>query len=188
MMPSSVSILPSFPYSPNLLGNIDPHRTPGNTTAAANTSRTAELVDPRSQFVGHPLPVARLGGGSDTSPMDIRKTLREAGIPPAPTLGVVTGYVAHIFHGCTEARRADHGAIGAGQAACGNVIPARMLEVLVEKLFDSCGVDAAHLLACRCYGRVCFLRILFSGRSHLQFGEHLGATITACPCDEAVPL
>jgi len=97
--------------------------------------------------VGHPLPVASFSRGSDTTSVDIGKTQREARIPATPVLGMVPGHVAHVFHGRAEAGGTNHRAIGARQAAPGDLVPVRVLKVVVEELFDSCGINASHLLA-----------------------------------------
>jgi len=99
--------------------------------------------------VSHPLAIACFGGGSDTASVNIGKALCEAGIPAAPAFGVISGNVSYIFHRDAKACGADHRAVGTRQATAGHVVPARMLKVLVEKLFDASGIDATHLLA-RC--------------------------------------
>jgi hypothetical protein len=42
----------------DFLGDIDGHRTPGDTAAAADTTRGSELVNPGRKLVCQPLPVA----------------------------------------------------------------------------------------------------------------------------------
>ena len=130
--------------------------------------------------MGHPLAIACFGGGADAASVDIGKALRKAGIPAAPAFGVISGNVSHIFHRGAEACGADHGAVGTGQATAGHVVPTRMLKVLVEKLFDACGVDATHLLARRCFHpRPGFLTVFSGSWNRFQFGEYLGAAIAA---------
>ena len=60
------------------------------------------------------------------------------------------GQVARVLDRRAEAGRADHGAVGAGQAALGHVVPARMLEVAQQQLVHVVG---AHLAAHRRGGR-----------------------------------
>ena len=78
--------------------------------------------------MSHPLPVAGFGGGSHAASVDVGKTQSEARIPTAPTLGMIAGHVTDIFHSRAEAGRADHGAVGASQAALSDVVPARMVK------------------------------------------------------------
>src|SRR5208283_1556234 len=183
MMRSRVSILASSPNSPNLLGDVDAHRAPGYATTAANTSRTAELVNPGGQLVSHPLAIACFGGGSDTASVNIGKALCEAGIPAAPAFGVISGNVSYIFHRDAKACGADHRAVGTRQATAGHVVPARMLKVLVEKLFDASGIDATHLLARRRFHpRSGFLAVFCGSRNRFQLSQYLGAAIATDAC------
>ena len=70
----------------------------------------------------------------------------EAAIPLAHPLGLLPGEVAHVLDRVAEAGRADEGAVAAGQAALGDLVPARVLHVPVEQLLDPVGVElAAHL-------------------------------------------
>src|ERR1035437_1881929 len=189
MMRSRVSILASFPNSPDILGDVDTHRAPGYATTAANTSRTAELVDPGGQLVSHPLAIACFGGGSDTASVNIGKALCEAGIPAAPAFGVISGNASYIFHRGAVACGADHRAVGTRQATAGHVVPARMLKVLVEKLLDASGIDAAHLLARRRFHpRPGFLAVCCGSWNRFQLSEYLGAAIATRVYQEAVPL
>ena len=47
------------------------------------------------------------------------------------------GEIAVILDRGAEAGRADHGAVAAGQAALGDLVPARMLEIGLQQLFDA---------------------------------------------------
>src|ERR1039457_3397665 len=189
MMRSRVSILASFPNSPDLLGDVDTHRAPGYATTAANTSRTAQLVDPGGQLVSHPLAIACFGGGSDTASVNIGKALCEAGIPAAPAFGVIPGNVSHIFDGSAKAGRADHGAIGTRQAAACDIVPTWMIKVLVEKFFDTRGVDAANLLACRSFhAGFGLLPVFLLSWNQFQFSEYFSTAFAAGGYKEAVPL
>ena len=49
----------ALPDRARLLGDVDPHRAPGDAAAAAHAARAAELVDPGRELVRHPLAVAR---------------------------------------------------------------------------------------------------------------------------------
>ena len=166
-------MLPPFPDSPGFFRNVDSHRTPGNAAPASNASRCAKLIDPRTELVRHPLPVASLRGGSDGTAVDVRKTQREARIPTAPSLGVISGHVADIFDSRAETGRADHRAVSAGQTTPGNIVPARVVKALAEKILDPVGVDATHLLArsflnCDLH----LLQIFFAGRRYFQPSQY----------------
>ena len=70
----------------------------------------------------------------------------EAGVPLARPLGLLAGEVARVLDRVAEAGRADEGAVAAGEAALGDLVPARVLHVPVEQLLDPVGVElAAHL-------------------------------------------
>ena len=47
-----------LPNSADFLGDIDGNGTPGNAAAAADAAGSLKLIDPRREFVSHPLPVA----------------------------------------------------------------------------------------------------------------------------------
>src|SRR5208337_364655 len=112
-----------FPDGANLLCDINAHRAPGDATAATHAARAAKLVHPGGQLVGHPLPVARLGGAADTAAVNVGKILRKTGVPFSPALGVRAGHIANLLHGRAEAGRTDHGAIGASETTLGDVVP-----------------------------------------------------------------
>src|SRR5208337_2295561 len=123
-----------FPDGANLLSDINAHRAPGDATAATDAARTAKLVNPGGELVGHPLAVARFGGTADIATVNVRKILRKTGVPFTPALGVRTADIADILDRGAEAGGTDHGAIGAGQATVGDVLPARMIEVVIEQI------------------------------------------------------
>src|SRR5215472_10935915 len=95
MMSSSDSIMSRAPYGLNFLGNIDPHRTPGDTAPTAYAARGAELVDPGSYFVRQPLAVSSLPRRPHAAAVDIGVTECEAGVPSPPSFGMVSGHVGH---------------------------------------------------------------------------------------------
>src|SRR4249920_2970169 len=95
----------------HLLCDIDSDRAPGDAPPAPDTTRTSELIDPGGEFVRHPLAIAGLWRRSHAAAMNVRKLLRETGVPPAPPLGVIAGHIANILHGRAKAGRADHRAV-----------------------------------------------------------------------------
>ncbi len=139
--------------------------------------------------MSHPLPVAGLRGRSDGASVDVRKTQGETRIPTTPTLGVIPGYVTDVFYRGAEACGADHGAVGASQAALTDVIPAGMLKVLVEKIFDPVGVDAPRLLV-RSFANPGFhlLNILFADWRYFHLRQYLGPAVAAGLHKKAVSL
>src|SRR5579864_216662 len=169
MMRSSVSMTLRLPYSLSFLSDVDSYGTPGNAPSAAYTSRSAELVDPRSQLVSHPLAIASFSGSANVAPVDVRKAQREARVPTAPALGLMTGHVGYVLYRGAKTGGTDHGAVGARQAASGDVVPAWVVEVLVQQLFDSDSIDASHLLASRTvHCSFCLMQICTGGLSGLQ--------------------
>src|ERR1700758_2934549 len=120
--------------------------------------------------------------------MNVGKTLCEAGIPPPPALGVVTRHVAHVLDGCTEASWADHGAVGAGQAAGGDVVPAGMFEVLIQQFLDAGGGDAAYLIVRRfLHTGSGFVSVSVGGGRGLQLRKHRASTLCASLHQKAMP-
>jgi hypothetical protein len=133
----------------HFFGDIDPHRTPSDATATADTAASPELIVPGRQFVGHPLSVTRTGGRPDDAARDIRKVHCEARIPTLPTLSVVTGQIRGIFDCRTETSRARHGAIGTGQAAVSHIRPTWVLWILNQELAKVLRLHRpAHGLGC----------------------------------------
>src|ERR1700757_3334960 len=51
----------------HLRGDVDPSGAPGDASPATDATRHAELVVPRAQFVGQPVPVARGAGLADAA-------------------------------------------------------------------------------------------------------------------------
>ena len=73
---------------PDLLGEIDPGRAPGDAASAADAARLAELVPPGRELVGEPLPVAGTGVATDAArAVERRVPEGEAGVPPLHPLG-----------------------------------------------------------------------------------------------------
>src|SRR6266540_1282854 len=125
----------------DLLGEVDPHRTPGDAAPAADTSGGSELVDPGRQLVREPLPVARARGGTHAAAVEVRVLEREARVPPAPALGALARQVGDVLDGRAEARGAYQRAVGTRETARRHVVPARMLIAPVEQLLDAAGVE-----------------------------------------------
>jgi hypothetical protein len=98
----------------------------------------------------------------------------------APTLSVVARYVADVVNRCAEAGGTNHRAIGTRQAALSDLIPARMLEILVKNVLDAGGVNASHLAGC-CLSdcRFHLIDVFLAGGEDLYLGQHSGATIAS---------
>ena len=126
--------------------------------------------------MGDPLAIARLGRVANTTTVNIGKAGCEAGVPPAPAFGVTPGYVANIFDVGAEAGGADHGAVGAVQAAASDVVPAGIFEVIEQELAESIGIDAAALAgSCRLDGGADLAPLRFCCWSGREFEQYLGA-------------
>src|ERR1039457_7175811 len=142
---SCVSLI-SFADRVYFFGDVDRHRTPRDAASAAGASRRAELVEPGGELVRHPLAIARLGGGANAAAVDIRVLHGETGVPLLDALGGRARQIGVVFHSGAEARGTYERAVGAVEAACGDVLPARMLVIGVQELLDSGGVHgAAHV-------------------------------------------
>src|SRR5215475_4448303 len=78
--------------------------------------------------------------------MDIGEIECEARVPRAPALRVLAGEVGDIADGGAKTGWADHGTVAAGQAAGRYLMPARVLQVAIEQLFDvGCVQAPPHL-------------------------------------------
>src|SRR5262245_15745384 len=124
----------------DLLRDVDGDGAPGDAPAAADATRAAELVVPGSELVREPLAVARLCRLPDAAAVDVRVVDREAGVPDAVALGAAVQVVRVLDRGA-EAGRAGHRAVAAGQAALGDLVPPRMLEVLDQQVADVASVE-----------------------------------------------
>ena len=99
-----------------------------------------------------PLPVARPDIGPHVAPGGVGVLEVEARIPEADSLAALAVQVGNIFDRVAEAGRADHRAVGARQAAVGHVVPAWVLEVVVEQLGQVGRVEPARGSGPRCRG------------------------------------
>ena len=129
--------------------DVDPDWTPGDAAAAADATRRAELINPSRELVRHPLPIARTRRVADAAAMDKREIHGEAGIPFPHPFCRRAAQIAVILYRRTEAGGANHGAVAAGQAALGDVVPARMIEVAQQQLPQSLRLQPAAHLICR---------------------------------------
>src|SRR4029077_8845531 len=105
------------------LGDVDRHRTPGDAAPTADAAGGPELVDPGRQLVRHPLAVARARRVADAAAVNVGMVEREAGVEEPYALGLLTGEIGHVFNGVAETGRADQGAVSAGEAALGDLVP-----------------------------------------------------------------
>src|ERR1700747_412561 len=84
----------------HLCGDVDPGGAPGDASPATDAPRHAELVVPRAQFVGQPVPVARGTGLPDAATaVDVGEVEFEARRPMPPARGVLTGEVVDVLGG-----------------------------------------------------------------------------------------
>src|SRR5271157_4675400 len=126
---------------PDLFGDIDAYRTPGDAAAAADAAGAAELVMPGGQFVSQPLAVARPGRGADAAAMNVGIVHGETDVLPPPPFGHGAGQVSDILDGMTEAGGADPGAVAAVEAAGRDFVPAGMLVIAIEEFLEALGVQ-----------------------------------------------
>jgi hypothetical protein len=73
-------------------------------------------------------------------------TEREAGVPSPPSFGVISGHVGHIIDRRAEAGWANHCAVGTCQTTLGDVVPPRVLEILIQQFLNPIGVKPSDLL------------------------------------------
>ena len=130
------------------LGDVDADRTPGDAPTAADAARGPELIPPRTQLVGHPLAVAAAHRLANRSAVDVREVAREAGRPFPHPLTRVAVRRLRLDIITAEAGRAGQRAVAAAQAACGDVVPARVLEIALQQLGQPVGVHGAAHARC----------------------------------------
>src|SRR5215471_16858710 len=126
----------AFPELPDLFGDVDPDGAPRDAPPAPRAAAGVELVPPGGELVADPLPVAAPGGVANAAAVQVRVLKREAGIPGPPPFRVLSRQIADVLDIRAEAGGADQGAVGAGQAPLGDVVPAGILPVAGEELAD----------------------------------------------------
>src|SRR6478735_3489539 len=170
-----------------LLRDVDPDRAPRDASAAADAAARAELVVPRGELVGHPLAVAGAPALTDAAAVHVRVVERQAAVPDPLALNSLSGQVGGILHADAEAGGANERAVAAGEATIGDLVPARMLEVLEDVLLQAFGVE------CPAHARPCVLDQRMSGvpvggvRVPVRdLSHHIGAALASDPNEEPV--
>src|SRR5579864_8434350 len=180
MTRSSVCTVASFSHNADFLSDVDSRRTPSNATAAAGASGTPELIDPGGKLVRHPLAIAGLAGSANAATVNVRKTQREARVPAAPALGMVTGHIGDVFHRGAETSGTNHGAIGAAQTPGCDFVPLRAFKILIEQFLETGSVNFANLIVgCGFDCRFRIVEIGVFGRSGFKFGKYLRSAFAA---------
>src|SRR6516164_2075545 len=134
------------PDSCSFLGNIDPDGTPGYATPTADTPGAAKLINPVGQLMRHPLAVARARRIPHAAAVDVGKIQCETGIPAAHALGGRTGEIGRVVDCRAEASRTYIGAIAAGEAASGDLVPPRVVGIGLKQFLYSVGIElSSHL-------------------------------------------
>src|SRR5262249_35304103 len=144
---SMASIGPlAFTNRARFFGDIDSDRTPGDAPSASHTSRRAELIEPRSQFVCHPLPVTRSCGRPDNTTMNVGEVRGKARIPAPPSFRVIAREIGNLLDSRAKTCRTHQRAVRAGQASGSDIVPAGILVIPVQHFFDAGIVHAsAHV-------------------------------------------
>ena len=107
------------------------------------------------------------------------------------TAGFVAREVAPVLHRGAEAGGAGQRAVAARQAASGDVVPARVLEVPVQQLLDAVGVHRAAHAARRCAPRsgrrssMCSSAACAEGRSAITSAPRSVPTSTRNACSSS---
>ena len=146
-----------------LLGHVDPDRAPGDAAPAADAAGGAELVVPGAELVRQPLAVARAAAGPDRAAVDVASSRPSSTSPRrGGARRVWPVEVGDVLDARAEAGRADHRAVAAGEAALGDLVPARVLEVAREQV--------AQVGRRRAAGPSCSARALDGGARGLEVG------------------
>ena len=88
-----------------------------------------------------PLPIARADLVAHDAAVHVTEVDVEARIPLPLPLDVIALQIGDLLDGAAKASRADHGAIRARQAAHGDFVPARMVQVGQQQIADAVGVQ-----------------------------------------------
>lgn len=110
-------------------GQVDTDGAPGDTSAAADATAGAKLIEPGCEFMGDPLSISRADGVANGSTGGVREIGIEARVPASLANDRFIGQVVDFIDTRAEAGRADHGAVCAREAARGDIIPMGVLEL-----------------------------------------------------------
>ena len=163
----------------DLLRQVDADRAPGDAATAPDAAGSAKLIDPRRQFVREPLTVAGANRRSHGAAVHVAEIEVEARIPAPLAINVVPLQIADVLDAAAKAGRANHRAIGARQAAVGDIRPARMLQVGKQEVVDVAGIDLAGLLSGLLPADIAFGKLGGGRRSAREAGEHFPADVAA---------
>jgi hypothetical protein len=98
----------------DFLGHVDADRAPGDAPPAADTAGHVELIEPRGELVGQPLPVTPLDALAEVAAVDAGEFGVEAAVPAADALGILQTQIRDVFDAGAKAGRAHQRAVGAG--------------------------------------------------------------------------
>ena len=142
---------------------------------------------PGAELVGDPLPVPALPAGAHAAAVQVGEVERVAGVPDPPPLGVIAGQVGDVLGCRAEAGGAHHGAVAAGQAPGGDVVPVRGLATVGQQLRQALGRHgAAHVVGRLVHRRACAPDRRLVGCPARHVRQHVGPGGRADPDDEAV--
>src|ERR1035438_8604514 len=134
--------VPQLGQPPDLGGDVDPCRAPGDAAPAADAAGATELVVPGAELVRDPLPVPALPRYADAATVQVGEVRFEARSPALRALCDFTGEVGGVLGAGAKTGWADHGAISARQAAAGDIGPVRRFPAFAQQRGD---VPGRHL-------------------------------------------
>ena len=108
-----------------LLADVDADRAPRDAAATPDAAGHPELVPPGAELVGQPLAVAVLDARPEVAAGHPGEAEGEAAVPGPLGDRLEAVEVGGLGDARAEAGRADERAVGAGQAALGDLRPAR---------------------------------------------------------------
>ncbi len=121
--------------------------------------------------------------------MDVGEVRVEAGVPHPVPAGDVAGEVGDVLDGGAEAGRAHRGAVRAGQAAVGDVVPDHAPGAAVEQVLDAVGLEGPSHPPGRVLGDTRGeVEVGPRGRCGTDLVEQLRAALARDLDDEAVPV
>ena len=96
---------------------------------------------PGRKFVREPLTVPIADAIACRASCRVAKVEMKTGVPLPISLDMITLQIGHFFHRAAETGWADHRAVGAGQAAAGDIVPVWMIKMRYQTFTKAIGIE-----------------------------------------------